>query len=119
LIFINQRLFERMMENLIYNAIKHNPPGTRISIILMENEENQALRIIVQDNGVGMEESTRNHLFDRFYRGTNTDERLEGTGLGMAIAMQIVQLHDGMITVVSEIGAGTKVCVTLLGSIVE
>ena len=106
---MNKRLFERMMDNLVYNAMKHNPPGTTISIVLIDQ---RSLEIIVKDNGVGMDEETMNHLFDRYYRGTNTDEKIEGTGLGMTIARQIAEFHNGTITVSSE-NVGTEVRITL------
>lgn len=107
---MNKRLFERMMDNLVYNAMKHNPPGTTISIVLIDQ---RSLEIIVKDNGVGMDEETMNHLFDRYYRGTNTDEKIEGTGLGMTIARQIAEFHNGTITVSSEKNVGTEVRITL------
>lgn len=107
------RWFERMMDNLIYNAIIHNPSGTTIKIILKEDRENGQLKIMIHDNGVGMDEETRKHLFNRYYRGTNTDERIEGSGLGMSIAMRIAQLHGGDILVQSEKNKGTMVTVVM------
>lgn len=110
---IAERWFERMIDNLIYNAILHNPSGTAIKIILEEDRANGQLKIIIQDNGIGMDEETRKHLFNRYYRGTNTDERAEGSGLGMSIAMRIAQLHGGNILVQSERNKGTMVTVVI------
>ncbi|MEH7235633.1 sensor histidine kinase [Bacillus sp. JJ1562] len=110
-ISVNKRLFKRMLDNLIYNAMKHNPPGTSIEIILEEN--NDEIKMVVKDKGIGMDEATMKHLFDRYYRGTNTDEHVEGTGLGMSIAMQIAKLHDGDIMVESLKNVGTEVSVIL------
>lgn len=110
---IAERWFERMMDNLIYNAMIHNPSGTTIKIILKEDRENGQLKIMIHDNGVGMDEETRKHLFNRYYRGTNTDERVEGSGLGMSIAMRIAQLHGGEILVQSEMKKGTIVTVVM------
>ncbi|WP_068677310.1 sensor histidine kinase KdpD [Oceanobacillus sp. Castelsardo] len=104
---INKRLFERMVDNLIYNSIQHNPNGTEIYVSV--NYEGGIVEIIIQDNGLGIDEETRKHLFDRYYRGTNTDERIEGTGLGMSIALQIAKLHDGDIYVKSKENEGTRV----------
>lgn len=109
LLSINRRLFERMMDNLIYNGIKHNPKGTNISIFL-EKVEN-SITIKIQDNGIGMDEETLTHLFTRYYRGTNTEEKSDGTGLGMSIAKQIVELHNGNISVHSEVNKGTTVTI--------
>lgn len=112
---VNKRLFERMLDNLIYNAMKHNPPGTNVDVILEGNTDNAEIKIVVKDNGIGMDEATKKHLFDRYYRGTNTDERVEGTGLGMSIAMQIAKLHSGEINVESWENLGTEITVTLPG----
>ncbi|WP_099364002.1 sensor histidine kinase [Fredinandcohnia onubensis] len=112
---VNRRLFERMLDNLIYNAMKHNPPGTNVDVILEEINDEGEIKIVVKDNGIGMDEATKKHLFDRYYRGTNTDERVEGTGLGMSIAMQIAKLHSGEINVESWENIGTEITVTLLG----
>lgn len=108
---LNERLFERMMDNLIYNAMNHNPPGTSVVIRVEETTNNQELKISVIDNGVGMDEETKDNLFSRYYRGTNTEESKEGTGLGMSIALQIAKLHQGSILVKSKENIGTTVTV--------
>ncbi|WP_141431025.1 sensor histidine kinase KdpD [Bacillus sp. 03113] len=103
----DQRWFERMLDNLLFNAIKHNPPNTHIDIRTKTEEE--YVKIIISDNGVGMDEETRAKLFDRYYRGTNTNEQTEGAGLGMSIAKAISQLHHGEIYVESTVNIGTKI----------
>lgn len=110
---VNERLLERMIDNLVYNAWKHNPPEIAIKIEAAESGEGKALEIRIIDNGIGMDEETQKHLFTRYYRGTNTEERNEGTGLGMSIALQIAKLHQGTISVQSEEGLGTTVTVVL------
>lgn len=110
---VNERLFERMIDNLVYNAWKHNPPEIAIKIEAAELGEGKALEIRIIDNGIGMDEETQKHLFTRYYRGTNTEERNEGTGLGMSIALQIAKLHQGTISVQSEEDLGTTVTVVL------
>lgn len=111
---IDPHLFERMMDNLIYNAIIHNPPGTSIDIII-EETSNSRIKIMIKDNGIGMDEETKKHLFNRYYRGTNTEERPEGSGLGMSIAMHIAKLHGGQISIESQINHGTTVTVETWG----
>lgn len=64
-------------------------------------------QVVVADNGSGMSPEVAKHLFDRYYRGTNTEQKPEGTGLGPAIAKGIVELHGGRIIVASVPGAGT------------
>ncbi|MBY0095656.1 sensor histidine kinase [Mesobacillus maritimus] len=107
----DEKWFERMIDNLIYNAIKHNPQGTDIEVVLSKDEPKNEFKILIKDNGIGMDEVTKKHLFTRYYRGTNTDERIEGTGLGMNIAMRIAQLHRGEVSVESEKSQGTTVSI--------
>lgn len=109
---INKRLFERLIDNLIYNAINHNPSGTNIEVLLAQSPANE-LKLTIKDDGIGMDERTKQHLFDRYYRGTNTDEKVEGTGLGMSIALQIAVAHQGEVQVDSKVNEGTSVSVTL------
>ncbi|WP_100403233.1 sensor histidine kinase [Bacillus sp. FJAT-42315] len=103
----DRKWFERMMDNLIFNAIKHNPSGTTVTIRLPHSKD--GLHIWIEDNGVGMDEDTMEQLFERYYRGTNTDERMEGAGLGMSIAKQIATLHGAIVNVRSQVGKGTIV----------
>ena len=105
-------IFYRAVQNLIINALIHNPPGTTVKVSIGFYSQNK-LEIIVQDNGKGMSEATSSRIFERYYRGTDTKQQTEGSGLGMAIAKQIVQLHGGKITVRSQIGKGTKFVLVL------
>lgn len=103
----NSKWFGRMLDNLIMNAVKHNPPGTHI--ILRTGMAGDSAWITVADNGIGMDEETKRKLFERYYRGTNTDEKTDGAGLGMSIAKAIVDAHQGTIQVESDTGKGTKI----------
>jgi two-component system, OmpR family, sensor kinase len=67
----------------------------------------------VCDDGRGMDAATLERLFDRYYRGTATGEGADGSGLGMAIAKQIVEAHGGTVAVESAPGSGTKVRVSI------
>ena len=107
LVELDVKWLHRILDNLLINAIKHNPTGTTISIVVTRKLNEVILSIC--DNGVGMDEKTVELLFNRYYRGTNTTESLEGTGLGMAITKQLILLQDGKITVHSEIGKGTRI----------
>ncbi|MDR0270788.1 HAMP domain-containing sensor histidine kinase [Paenibacillus sp.] len=106
-IMANPKWFQRMLDNIIINAVKHNPEGTEISVRTGEDGENAW--ISVSDNGRGMDEETRRNLFERYYRGTSTDETTEGAGLGMSIAHAIVIAHQGHIRVNSNPQQGTEV----------
>ncbi|MED4163403.1 sensor histidine kinase [Halalkalibacterium halodurans] len=105
----NSRFLERLLDNLLINAINHNPVGTHIAVSVEQRLDQ--LRLCVVDNGVGMDEETRANLFERYYRGTNTEERTDGSGLGMSIAKAIVDVHKGTIDVQSSHQNGTKITI--------
>lgn len=104
---LDPELFRRAVQNLIINALVHNPPETNITIAIAM-APTSGVNIFIRDNGTGMSETEQTELFNRYYRGTSTRERPEGSGLGLAIAKQIIMLHDGNITVKSSPGAGTE-----------
>ncbi|MCU7740926.1 sensor histidine kinase [Priestia megaterium] len=105
------RWFERMLDNLIFNAIKHNPKNTTITISTAIKSDR--VLITIQDDGIGMDEETQKNLFGRYYRGTNTTEKTEGAGLGMSIAKAICELHKGHIKVRSTLHEGTAIILHL------
>ncbi|MFF2908348.1 sensor histidine kinase [Paenibacillus sp. NPDC057934] len=102
---------QRLMDNLLSNAVKHNRPGVtvNVSVGLMNNIP----YIKVADNGSGMDETTQQNLFKRYYRGTNTEESTAGSGIGMSIAKAIVDAHNGEIKVYSALGQGTEILILL------
>nr|WP_275900739.1 HAMP domain-containing sensor histidine kinase [Paenibacillus periandrae] len=100
--------FNRIIDNIVANAVLHNPPGTAVRISL-STQDDQGFVILVSDNGQGMDEATAELLFERYFRGTNTEENDQGTGLGLAIAKQLVLAHGGTIEVQSAYGAGTVI----------
>ena len=106
--YFDERLLKRAINNLIMNALIHNTEDT---VIRVEIQAADKTRIIIEDNGRGMDAEELIRLFQRYYRGTNTDEKAEGTGLGMAIAKQIIELHGGDIFVESAPDAGTSIII--------
>lgn len=109
---IDQKWFQRIIDNLIANTVKHNPPGTTITVSISMIEQYLVV-IYIDDDGVGMNDETLDKLFQRYYRGTNTNDNGSGTGLGLAITKQLVQLHGGSIQVKSAPNKGTKVRIIL------
>lgn len=92
--------------NLIENGIKYNKPGGQVRVSL--NADHQYLYMKVQDTGIGMPESSLEHIFERFYRVDKSHSReIGGTGLGLAIARSAVLMHRGQIKVFSTEGEGT------------
>ena len=97
----NKILLKRAFSNLIYNAVIHNPSGTRIDVRI---DVDDGIKIEIEDDGRGIDESEVEKLFQRYYRGTDTKKSDKGSGLGMAIAKQIIERHGGIIEVESEEG---------------
>lgn len=84
----------------------HNAPGVNVRVLVEENS------IIISDDGHGISAEDLTHIFERYYRGTNT-ERTHGTGLGTAIARDIIEAHGGSVTITSEEQKGTTVNIQL------
>ena len=112
IVFLDPDLLRRAIQNIIINALIHNPPDTKIKISIGKSAA-RVVFISICDNGSGMDEAEQAKLFNRYYRGTNTREKPEGSGLGLAIAKQIVVLHGGNISVKSSPDIGTEFIITL------
>lgn len=112
---IDPELFRRAVGNLVINGLVHNPPDTKVTVSVWEDTGNSVC-ISVRDDGKGISEEEQAKLFTRYYRGTNTKEKPEGSGLGVAIAKQIVSLHGGEIAVKSRVGEGTEFTIRLPGN---
>ncbi len=104
-------LLQRAFNNLLYNALIHNMIDTKILVSI--NKKDNKVYISVKDNGGGMDEEEVKRLFERYYKGTNQEVNANGTGLGMAIAKQIIEIHGGNIKVFSKKGSGTDILIEL------
>ncbi|HLO87333.1 MAG TPA: ATP-binding protein [Nostocaceae cyanobacterium] len=109
-VWIDKKLVEIILQNLLDNAIKYSPIGNVVDLIL--NYEDGNIIFHVQDRGFGIPETDQKRLFEAFYRGSNVDH-IPGTGLGLSIVKTLVELHKGEIKLVSEVGMGTTVTVKL------
>ncbi|RIW32522.1 sensor histidine kinase [Bacillus salacetis] len=105
---VDPKWFQRIIDNIVENALKYNPAGTTVTVSLAVIEQHLC-QITISDDGIGMDPKTVNSLFQRYYRGTNTSDTGSGTGLGMAITKQLIQLHQGSINVKSTPGEGTSI----------
>ena len=100
-------LIERVLDNLIGNALQHTPGGGSVSVSV--RCAGDRLVACVQDTGKGIASTDLPHIFDRFYRAEQSGRRAAGgAGLGLAIARRIVELHGGTITVDSEAMRGSR-----------
>lgn len=112
----DQERVKQLLYILLDNAMKYTPKGGKINVTLDAAEvgKHPALRIIVQDTGVGIPADEQQRIFERFYRVDKTRTRQHGgTGLGLAIAKWIVDAHHGTISVESQPDQGSTFTVTL------
>ncbi len=112
---MNPALFEQALVNLIDNAVKYGPNGSRIDIIAEQEDDRVAIR--VRDQGCGIEPKHLPRLFERFYRADKARSReLGGTGLGLAIVKHIALVHRGSVGVQSTVGRGSTFSLLLPGN---
>ena len=103
---------ERVLFNLVTNAVKFTPEGGRVSIV--GSAADGLARLSVSDSGIGIPEEEQAHLFTRFFRASTAREHaIQGTGLGLVIVKSIVENHGGTISVASLVDVGTTVTVEL------
>ncbi|BAY24639.1 two-component sensor histidine kinase [Calothrix sp. NIES-2100] len=110
LCLMDQKLLGHILRNLLTNALKYSPSDSNVDFNLICQDGQVMLEI--QDQGIGIPSEDLPHLFESFHRASNVDNIL-GTGLGLAIVKRCVDIHEGKIFVVSTLGVGTKVTVTL------
>jgi signal transduction histidine kinase len=111
----DEDLLRRMVGNLMDNAMKHAPAGSTVRIELIRQAD--TYRISVTDNGLGIPEEARPHIFERFYRGDAARGRSAaepgGAGLGLAIAQWVAKQHGGDVTLIQSTGRATTFQITL------
>ncbi len=104
LVDVDAQKIERVLDNLIGNALRHTPAGGKISVLLGTTAE--GVQIEVHDSGEGIRAEDMPYIFDQFYRSERSRSRATGgSGLGLAISKAIVEAHDGRIWATSETGA--------------
>jgi signal transduction histidine kinase len=106
---------ERVIANLLNNAVKYSPEGGDIELSLSRQEGDGEMCAVlrVRDHGIGVPAADLPHIFERFRRAGNVEGRISGTGLGLASARHIVEQHGGVISVESREGEGALFTVRL------
>jgi signal transduction histidine kinase len=105
-VMMDAQQIQRVLSNLVGNALRHTPAGGTVEIRAMAQEE--WIRVEVRDTGEGIDAHDLPHIFEHFYRGEKSRSRATGgSGLGLAIAKGIVESHSGQIGVESTTGEGT------------
>ena len=105
MVFADLGLVERVIQNLMYNAVKFTPNNGKITLEL--NPTNTFVEIKIADTGPGISEEDQSHIFDRYRKATRKGRSNSGAGLGLAIAKKILELHDASIRVQSKLNEGT------------
>lgn len=109
---------ERVLGNLITNAVKYSPRGGAITLTIRRDDQREAALLAVRDEGLGIPAEDLPFIFEPFYRGSNVAGAIRGTGVGLHGVRQIVEQHGGSIVVESEEGKGTTftLCLPLTSS---
>lgn len=110
--FVNSKLFDQLMLNLLENAFKYNKVNGSIFVHVFEEEN--STKIIIKDTGIGIPEDQLHRIFERFFRvDRSRSSDIQGTGLGLSVVKHIVQKHLGQIKVHSQKDMGTTFEITL------
>ena len=105
---------DKIIYNLLSNALKFTPKGGEVLLKLeMEEQEKtsegfKGLKIIVEDSGIGISQENKEHIFDRFFKVDHPEGNSSGSGIGLSIVQEYVNLYKGDISVESELGKGTR-----------
>jgi len=109
---VDKQMIGMVFSNLFGNALKYTPSGGRIRVITEETKNDIVVHI--EDTGIGIPEEDLSRIFEKFYRAGNTEEMkvVKGSGLGLALVRQIVELHGGNVTATSRLGKGSHFILT-------
>ncbi|MFB2968179.1 ATP-binding protein [Aerosakkonema sp. BLCC-F183] len=117
--YMDDKLLQKILENLLANAIKYSPQGGNIDFtIVCEPAEGSVAGMAtfrISDRGIGIPPKDRKYLFEAFHRGKNVGT-IPGSGLGLTVVKKCLELHGGSIAVESEEGIGTTFTVTIPSS---
>ncbi len=109
---VDAEQMEKVLLNLVGNALKFTPAAGRV--VVRVDDDSFTARIVVEDTGIGIPPADLPHVFERFYRVADRRARRgEGTGIGLALVREVVELHGGHVSVESELGAGSRFIVGL------
>ena len=108
--FMDEKLLRYILFNLLSNAIKYSPKGGDIHLVLICSQKEAIFQI--QDAGIGIPLEDQTHLFELFHRGKNI-ANIPGTGLGLSVVKQCLDLQGGQISIDSQVGVGTTVTVKI------
>lgn len=108
IVFGDKNRIRQVFINIIDNALKYTDPGDRVAVSSAVTEND--VEITVEDTGCGISEKDLQHITDKFFKANNTRR---GSGIGLAVAKEIIEMHDGKLIIESAEGEGTTVKITL------
>ena len=114
LVWVDIERMESVVYNLLSNALKFTPNGGKIELILSQRDEEECVMLTVRDTGIGIPRDKQSHIFERFAQASRAvDSSMKGSGIGLSLCREIVQLHHGEISVESRPGEGSAFTVKL------
>jgi signal transduction histidine kinase/DNA-binding response OmpR family regulator len=108
-VWFDPDMLDKVIFNLLSNAFKFTNDKGRIGIFVSIDSADKNVVVLVEDNGIGMSKDYLQHAFDRFYTGEN----YHGTGIGLSLSKEFIELHQGSLGLTSEKGIGTRFCISL------
>ncbi len=111
-IHVDASLLIQVFTNIIDNAIKYSPPGSKVSI--SSKELSDFVEVTIEDNGAGLTEQEQQQLFTKFFRGSAIPgDQTKGSGLGLYLSKYFIELHNGSVQATSKVGSGSKFMIQL------
>ncbi len=113
-VMLDPNRFSRVLNNIISNAVKYSSKARKTVIKISLEIYDKSVIIAISDNGIGINEKSLKHIFEIFYRADQARTRVrDGSGLGLAVCKEIVELHRGHIWATSKEGHGTTIMISL------
>lgn len=113
-VMLDPNRFSRVLNNIISNAIKYSSTARKPRIDISLEVYDKSVIIALKDNGIGISDENLKHIFESFYRADQARTRVQdGSGLGLAVCKEIVELHNGHIWATSKEGSGTTMMISL------
>jgi len=111
---VDAEKFQQCLANILSNAVKYSPLGGEVRVSLAERQTSsgEEVGVVIEDQGIGMTEEQIGHVFDRFYRA-DASGVIPGTGLGMSLVKEIMDIFGGQVAISSEMEKGTQVVLWL------
>lgn len=113
-VMLDPNRFSRVLNNIISNSLKYSSSARKLIVSISLEIYDKSVIIAISDNGIGITDENLKHIFETFYRADQARTRVhDGSGLGLAVCKEIVELHNGHIWATSKEGSGTTIMISL------